>query len=741
MLMILRSAVLIFSLLLSLTAHAQLFQPAQWQFKAEPAQAQVGQTVTLVFTATIKQDWYMYSSDFDPDLGPLVTEITFERHPSFELVGELKPIKPKKKFDDDWGGDITYFVGKSRFEQQIKVLVPNPVIKVNLYGQCCSDLNGQCIPFDEDVEVTASVLKVSAASTDNKSPKEQPKPKKEDETPEQASQLTPAQNTNQVAAQPQTTQAQTPTESAPATTTTQPNDTTNSSPPQATGSAAEPATPQANVNEDELLNAGANRPVSLWAFLVLAFLGGLAALLTPCVFPMIPMTVTFFTKGGQDKGKGVGQAMVYGISIIVIYTLIGTVISLVMGPEFANWISTHWLTNLIFFAVFFVFALSFLGMFEIVLPSSIVNKADRQADKGGLYGTFFMAITLVLVSFSCTGPIVGTILIQSFNGEVWRPALGMLAFSSAFAIPFTLFALFPSMLSRLPKSGGWLNSVKVVLGFLELALGLKFLSVADLVYHWNLLDRDTYIVLWIVIFGMMGLYLLGKLVLPGDTKLETLSVPRLLLAMVTFSFVVYLIPGLWGAPLKGLSGYLPPMYTHDFDVPGLVRQSTTDPNAQELCEDPKYADFLHLPHGLKGYFDYDQAMACAKRQNKPLFIDFTGHGCVNCRKMEDNVWSNPRVLRRLKENFVIVALYVDERQDLKESEYYTAKYDGKVKTTIGRKNAAFQIDRFENNAQPYYILLDNNEKLLMPPQGYNTDIDAFVDFLDQAVETYQKRAP
>ena len=350
-----------------------------------------------------------------------------------------------------------------------------------------------------------------------------------------------------------------------------------------------------------------------------------------------------------------------------------------------------------------------------------------------------MAFTLVLVSFSCTGPIVGSVLVESAGGQFTKPILGMLGFSLAFAVPFTLFAAFPQWLDSLPKSGGWLNSVKVVLGFLELALALKFLSVADQVYHWGLLDREVYLALWIVIFASLGFYLLGKIRLPHDSPLESVSVPRLLLAIVTFAFVVYLIPGLFGAPLKALAGYLPPMHTHDFNVPRLLaEQAGVQPGIATLtsdddtaCEDPKYANRLHLPHGIQGYFDYEQALACAQAQNKPLFIDFTGHGCVNCREMEANVWSHPEVLRRLKQDYVVVALYVDEKEELPESEWYTSEYDDKVKKSIGQQNADLQITRFRNNAQPYYVLLNNQGELLQQPQAYDPNVQRFVDFLDE----------
>lgn len=489
---------------------------------------------------------------------------------------------------------------------------------------------------------------------------------------------------------------------------------------------------------------------NLLFFLFFSFLAGLAAILTPCVFPMIPMTVSFFMNSGGSKLKSRLYAVFYGLSIIAIYTVVGTLVSVIFGPGAANWLSTHWLPNLIFFAVFMLFAFSFFGMFEIVLPSWLVNKSDQQADRGGLMGSFFMALTLVLVSFSCTGPIVGAILVQSAGGQVLKPIVGMFGFSLAFALPFTLFALFPGWLNNLPKSGGWLNSVKVVLGFLELALGLKFLSIADQTYHWRILDREIYLAIWIVIFTLLGFYLLGKLKFSHDSDVKSVSVPRLLMAILSFSFVVYIVPGMFGAPLKGISGYLPPQTSLDFDIHQIIRDEIklgTPHNAaaftasvnNEICEKPKFGEFLRLPHGLEGYFDYVQGMACARKQNKPVFIDFTGHGCVNCREMEANVWSDPRVLDRLRNNFVVIALYVDDKSTLPESEWITSTYDGKVKKTLGKKYADFEITRYGVNAQPYYVLLDGKEQLLVQPKAYDLNTDHFVEFLDTALAEFNKR--
>ena len=501
----------------------------------------------------------------------------------------------------------------------------------------------------------------------------------------------------------------------------------------------------------------AQKDDSLWGFFWIAFVAGLAAVVMPCVFPMSPMTVSFFMHGDANKAKAKAKAIFFSLSIIAIYTALGLIISMLLGPDFINWLSTNWVPNLFFFVIFMIFAASFFGAFEIVLPSWIVNKSDAQADKGGYVGAFFMAFTLVLVSFSCTAPIVGTVLVEAARGSILRPIIGMLGFSIAVALPFGFFAFFPSKLSNLPKSGGWLNSVKVVLGFIEVALGFKFLMVADQTYHWGLLDREIYIAIWVTIFTLQGLYLMGKIKFAHDSELTHIGVPRLAFIIATFTFVVYLIPGMFGAPLKALAGYFPPQETIDFDINRIVRENVkqisvngvaaTSNARSEACEAPKYSDFLHLAHGLDGYFDYEQALKCAQAQNKPLFIDFTGHGCVNCREMEQTVWSDPRVLEMLKNDYVVVALYVDDKTTLPENEWYVSDYDGKKKKTLGKKNADFQIKKFDSNAQPNYILLDSRggndtnlqQHVLAPARGHNLDKDAFVNFLKQGLEEYKKR--
>ena len=483
---------------------------------------------------------------------------------------------------------------------------------------------------------------------------------------------------------------------------------------------------------------------SLWSLIIEAILWGFAALLTPCVFPMVPMTVSFFMKNSGSVARGRINASLYGLFIVALYTLpiaILIIITRVVGgdavtADIFNWLATHWLPNILFFVVFMIFAASFFGAFEITLPSALVNKSDAKSDKGGIGGIFFMALTLVLVSFSCTGPIVGSVLIKSTSGEVWSPIITMLAFSTAFALPFTLFAFFPSMLQKLPKSGGWLNSVKVVLGFVEVALGFKFLSVADQVYHWNLLDREVYLAIWIVVFSLLGLYLLGKIKFAHDSEVKHLSVGRLALAIGVFTFVVYMIPGMWGAPLKALSGYLPPLSSQDFVIEKYA-PATTSGSGEVDINNAKYSDVLHLPHGLKGFFDMKEAEAYAEKVEKPIFIDFTGHGCVNCREMEARVWADPAVQQILRDEYVIVALYTDDKMPLPESDWVTTE-SGKVLKTLGKVNANYALTRFGVNAQPYYVLQGKGGVVLGEPRGYDLSVEGFVEFLQKGVEEYKK---
>lgn len=481
---------------------------------------------------------------------------------------------------------------------------------------------------------------------------------------------------------------------------------------------------------------------SIWGLILEAILWGFAMLLTPCVFPMVPMTISFFMKGSSSPAAGRFKAFMYGLFIVLLYTL---PISIIIGltylfggetvtADIFNWLATHWLPNIIFFIVFMVFAASFFGAFEITLPSSLVNKSDKNSDKGGLAGIFFMALTLVLVSFSCTGPIVGSVLIKSTQGEFWTPMVTMLAFSVAFALPFTIFAMFPSLLKKLKSgSGSWLGSVKVVLGFIEVALGFKFLSVADQTYHWGLLDREIYLAIWIVVFTLLGLYLLGKIRFEADSEVKHIGIFRLFLVIVDFTFVVYLIPGMFGAPLKAISGYLPPIETQDFVIWSKADGQMTAANVN-VNADVKSSEGLHqLPLGLTGYYSIDEGLAAAKAAGKPVFIDISGLACVNCREMEQRVWSDPKVLQMLKNDFVIVVLYTDDKAKLPESEWVTTK-TGKVLKDRGRVNAYYVRERFGVSAQPNYVILDTEGNQVTPVRGYNLDIDGFVEFLNSGLK-------
>ncbi|MCK5168890.1 MAG: thioredoxin family protein [Bacteroidales bacterium] len=500
--------------------------------------------------------------------------------------------------------------------------------------------------------------------------------------------------------------------------------------------------PKVDLNEKPV-SEPVEESKSIWGFFFLAFVLGLAGILTPCVFPMIPMTVSFFMQGESSKFNSIIKALIFGVSIVVLYTSVGLIVSLTSaGADFTTGLSTHWIPNTIFFVLFIAFAASFFGMFEIILPSGLANKADKQVDKGGYLASFFMAFTLVVVSFSCTGPIVGILLVKAAAGDVLEPLIGMFAFGLAFALPFTLFAIFPRMLKDLPKSGGWMNSVKVVLGFIILAFSLKFIANIDQTYHLNILSRDVYLAIWIVIFILLGIYLLGKLKFSHDSEISFISVPRLVIAMVSFTFALYLLPGLFGADLNAVSALIPPKSAQQFDISKTQAVSVSGSNVAEptsLCENPKYGDILHLPHGLEGYFDYEQGMACAKKLNKPVLLDFKGHACANCKEMENKVWSDPEVLKRLKNDYLIIALYVDDRTKLPEDEWVTSAYDGKAKKTLGKKYADFQITKYSINSQPYYVLVDTDGETLVEPMGHDLKTENFIKFLDSGVEEFKKR--
>jgi thiol:disulfide interchange protein DsbD len=467
----------------------------------------------------------------------------------------------------------------------------------------------------------------------------------------------------------------------------------------------------AHVNGEEPTSNADTSSESIWWFVFLALGAGLAAVLTPCVFPMVPITVSFFMSGGAKRAEGILKGLIFGFSVALIYSSLGVIVALTKSADFANVLSTHWIANLIFFALFVLFACSFFGLFEIMLPTGLSNKLDAKADKGGLIAAFFMAAVLTLVSFSCTGPFVATLLVEAAMGtSVWKPVFGMFAFGFALGLPFMVLSLSPALMKKIPRSGGWLNAVKVVFAFILLAFSLKFLLAIDTGYGLNLFTREAYIAIWIVIFSLMGFYLLGKIKFSHDSEVAHIGVFRLFLVIVTFSFVAYLIPGLFGAPLHMISGLTPPMSAQQFNVnkpaahaPGTVGDATYS----KLCGTPKFSDKLHLPYGLQGYFDYEEGLACAKQQSKPVLLDFTGHTCSNCKKMTADVWSDPEVTELL-EQYLIIALYTDDKTDLPESEWLTSNVDGKVKKTVGKRNADFQIDRFKTNTLPYYVALDSD---------------------------------
>ncbi|MEN9297362.1 MAG: Protein-disulfide reductase [Bacteroidota bacterium] len=653
---------------LAIPALAQKITPAKWSWTIKPANPKVGEQAEVIFKVAIEKDWYLYSSDFDKELGPTVTTVTFKPGAGYQTIGGLKAINPHSKNDTEiWNGTYTYFTGQGEFRQRIKITAPEYKIEGSYDSQSCSNVSGLCVPVKGVFSLAGKAEKAVVADTAATAPV----------------------TVDSVAEAPVA-------KSAP----------------------VAPTAPSVQAPQEE----------SLFAFFWIALGAGFLALLTPCVYPLIPMTVSFFTK--QKGGKGL--AFLYGGFIVLIYVFFGTLLAFFAGASFANFLSTHWIPNMLFFTIFILFGISFLGAFEIVLPSNLVNSVDAKSDKGGFIGVFFMAFTLVLVSFSCTGPLAGSILIAASQGAFLKPIIGMLGFSLAFAIPFTLFAIFPGFMQKLPKSGNWMNEVKVVLGFLEIALAFKFLSVADQVYHWHLLDREIFLAIWIAIFTALTLYLFGKISLPHDGPTKNLSVPRTLFATAVLAFVIYLVPGMFGAPLKGLSGWLPPMNSQDF------KGSQTVESVEQKNE-ALYSDFLELPLGLSGYFDFEQAKAAALKANKPLFIDFTGHGCVNCRKMEEYVWSDPAVLQRLKQDYVVVALYCDDKTELPADKWYTSKVDGQEKKTLGDQNLDFQISRFNSNAQPHYVLLDprNDAKPMVPPVAFDANVAHFVTFLDQGKSIYQ----
>ncbi|HET6244146.1 MAG: thioredoxin family protein [Bacteroidetes bacterium] len=659
-------------------ASAQMYAPVKWDFSVKNINESERE---LIFTATINHGWHLYSQQEYED-GPIPTSFHIEKSPSFKLNGKVLEGKSINEFDSNFGIELKYFKNKAVFTQKIKA-ISTEKFKISgvLEFMVCD--NEKCLP-PEEIEFSFAVDGFTLA---NNSEVADVEPQVKVDTIqvveiEQGKDPLPTIKNSDLGTQPNTLGAK-----------------------------------------------------SFWGIFIAGFLGGFLALLTPCVFPMIPLTVSFFTKKSKTRMQGIGNALIYGASIIVIYVALGFIITKILGPDAMNSFASNVWMNLLFFVIFIVFAISFLGAFEITLPASWINKADSASDRGGFIGIFFMAFTLSLVSFSCTGPIIGTLLVEaSVGGNNLGPLVGMAGFSTALALPFGLFAAFPGWLNSLPKSGGWLNSVKVVLGLLELALAIKFLSNADMVSHWGIITREVFIALWIIIFIVLGFYLLGKIKFSHDSDIKHVSIPRLFLSILTFSFVVYLIPGMWGAPLKIISGFPPPsFYSEGWNING--SSSSQDEN-QAIVEG---IDKSKCPLNLPCFKDYDLALAYAQSQGKPLMVDFTGWSCVNCRKMEEQVWVDPRVLTRLKNDYVLVSLYVDDKTKLPQEEIYISPVTGKKIKTIGNKWSDLQTTRFKTNSQPLYVLLDNNEQLLNEPTAYDTDIEKYIAFLDSGKAEFTRR--
>lgn len=681
--------------LIALVAQAQILTPVKWKIKLDDKGG--APEKEIVFTATADKGWHLYDMNL-PEGGPVSTSFTFETLNGAELIGQPVPsVKPTTVYDEQFAMNLRWYPGTVSFTQKLKVTDP---AKFKAEGEvefmACNDET--CLPPDQiPFSFDKKSIHVDPALAANSSTTEVDK---ED--------ATAIQPDTQVVAE-EASELNTPDPAAketPATTSPKASDSLTDSP-----NLWSPVIDQLKSFGDSTVSAADTS----WLFIFFAgFLGGLIALLTPCVWPMIPMTVSFFLKRTKDRKKAIRDAITYGLSIIVIYLVMGLLITGIFGASALNDLSTNAIFNILFFLLLVVFAVSFFGAFELVLPASWTSKLDSKADSTtGVLSIFFMSFTLVLVSFSCTGPIIGTLLVQAASmGTAVGPAIGMFGFALALSIPFSVFAIFPNMLQSMPKSGGWLNSVKVVLGFLELALALKFLSVADLAYGWRLLDREAFIVLWIVIFSLLGVYLLGKIKFSHDSEVKYVSVPRLFMAIISFAFAIYMVPGLWGAPLKAISAFAPPLYTQDFNL---------------------YKNEVHA-----AFDDYESGMAYAKKVNKPVMIDFSGFGCVNCRKMEASVWTDPKVKQMLENDYVLITLMVDDKTKLPQP--IEIQENGKTRKlkTIGDKWSYLQRSKFGSNAQPFYILLNDEGQPLGPSYAFNEDVSKYIQFLQNGLKDFKK---
>ncbi|MGE8342575.1 MAG: cytochrome c biogenesis protein CcdA [Flavobacterium sp.] len=670
-----------FFLLFSIFVKAQIYNPIKWKTSVE----KISDTeYELQAKAIIESGWHLYSQEV-ADGGPIPTRFNFIKSADFQLIDAVKEEKGKTVNDPVFKMQIKFFEKETTFKQRVKILSSKPFkINAEIEFMVCNDEN--CLPPSSDElefavspSAKAKTLIETAAKTEAK-------------TVEIDSSVTEIkEKTEEVLA------------------------------------AEAVKMPQKEIKKGEPKTESR----SLWTIFLLSFFSGFAALLTPCVFPMIPMTVSFFTKQSKTKSQGIRKAVFYGIAIIAIYIFLGAVVTWAFGADSLNALSTNVWFNLVFFVLLMIFAFSFLGAFEIMLPNAWANKVDSQADRGGIVGILFMALALAIVSFSCTGPIVGTLLVEAASRGGIAPFVGMFGFSLALALPFTLFAAFPGWLNSLPKSGGWLNSVKVFLGFLEMALAFKFLSNADLVLQLHWLERETFLAIWIAIFGTLAFYLFGKIQLPHDSPVSNISVGRLGLGVLVLAFTIYLIPGIWGAPLKMISGFPPPM--HYSEIPNGLNNSSSKEITQNLPEGAELG-----PHNIMAFTDYDLGMQYAKKIGKPVMIDFTGHACVNCRKMEDNVWSDEKVQKILKGDLVLISLYVDDKRELNPHEQITSKLTGKKLKYIGQKWSEFQTLTYKTNAQPFYVLVDHNGETLNETSAYNPDIEEYLNWLKKGVSNFEK---
>lgn len=679
--------ILIFILCINASQNfAQIEHPISWKMSYKQIDEK---TIDIHCTATIEKHWHLYSFDI-PQNGPVPTSIVFKPNDGITVIGSIKTNKkPIEKFDAMFDMKIHYFENTVIFKQRINIKQNTTQVSGYIEYMLCND--EKCLPPDQEKfnfqlkanstkknDTTKTIQATKSVNTDNK-------------------QNTIIQSTKLKVNSIKNTELSKQTQ---------------------------------NQQHKSRSKSG------LWLIFIGGFLGGLLALLTPCVFPMIPLTVSFFIK---RKKNHTTNALLYGLSIILIYVGLGFLTTLLFGPDAMNALSTNPWFNVILFGLLVVFGASFLGAFELQLPTSWANYFDRKADTtSGIISIFFMAFTLGIVSFSCTGPIIGTLLVEAAtSGSTIGPLIGMFGFSLALALPFTFFAIFPSLLSKIPRSGGWLNTIKVVLGFLELAFSLKFLSTADLAAHWNILPRETFLSLWIVLFILLGVYLLGGLRFAHDSDTKHVSVTRFFFALFSLSFAMYMIPGLWGAPLKSISAFSPPQQTQDFDL----YTNGISSNNETLKLTKKYGDLFHSPYNLNSFFDYEEGMAYARKIKKPVIIDFTGHGCVNCRKMEVSVWSDKRILRILSNDYVLISLYVDDRTQLSKEEQKEVKLGDKTMTisTIGNKWSYFQASTFGTNSQPYYVLLDNNGKMLGKPSAYDLDIEHYISFLENGLKIFKEK--